>query len=263
MKYCNRDTGRERAEVVAVVGADDRTAQLCELGAIGTVVEKSQDLLGQIDALIVTNRDGASHRAEAEPFLRAGTPVWVDKPLATTAEDADAMIGAAAAGETLLTSYSPLRWIDDTAELAADASQLGRLQVLTITGPADPASEHSGIFFYGIHSADVAQRLVPGETEDLDVHVSADTVVIRYRSDGVAVTLQLVKPDQDQRVPFHATVVGRHGVAARQLTLGPGYVEPGITAFLDLLDSHTLPVPYVEMRRPVDILERVRGALGG
>lgn len=262
VRYCNRDTGRTRAEVVALVrGDDDRTRELAELGGIDTVVERSQDLLGEVDALVVTNRDGGRHRAEAEPFLRAGLPVWVDKPLATTVRDAEALLEAADAGGTRLTSYSPLRWVRDTVELAAGAADLGPLQAVTVTGPADPGSEHGGIFFYGIHCADVAQRLAPGRAEHLHVRLSGSTVSVHYLSGGTAVTLQLVEPDGDRRVPFHASVVGRHGVAARELVLGAGYVEPGITAFLGLLDSGRLPVPYPEVVAPLDVLERVRAEL--
>ena len=43
-----------------------------------------------------------------------------------------------------------------------------------------------------------------------------------------------MRPDEPGRVPFHATVVGRHGVVSRELRLEEGYVGPGLEAFLGL-----------------------------
>lgn len=119
----------EAARVVAVVGpADERNRGLA---GDGVVVASAGELLGMVDAVIVTSRDGAAHRQLAVPFLAAGVPVWVDKPLATRVVDAEAMMAAARRGGTTVTSYSALRWLPD-------AEGFGRGPAVTVSGPADP-----------------------------------------------------------------------------------------------------------------------------
>ncbi|QGN34184.1 Gfo/Idh/MocA family protein [Microlunatus sp. Gsoil 973] len=256
IKYLNLATERSRAEVVALVGEDDaHLTELMQLGGIDRRVEDSASLIGEIDALIVTNRDGALHADQAIPFLAAGKPVWVDKPLACSTNDARRMIAEAVRTGTPLASYSPLRWVPDVENLAKRRDSIGELQALTVIGPADPRSEYGGIFFYGIHCADVAQRLAPGEPTEFRVSSIRDTVIIRYLSGEVDVTLQLVKPDDHQRVPFHASVTGRHGVVSSEIALGPGYVEPGIGAFLGMLGTGAPPVPYQEILRTIVVIE--------
>src|SRR4051812_32365014 len=72
----------DAARIVALVGADDdHNRPLATAGGITQLVPSSTELIGSVDALIVTNRDGARHREHAVPFLDAGIPVWVDKPL--------------------------------------------------------------------------------------------------------------------------------------------------------------------------------------
>jgi predicted dehydrogenase len=252
----------DAARVVALVGEESaRNRDLAARGSIPLIAPTSAELLGTVDALVVTNRDGALHRAEAEPFLRAGIPVWVDKPLACSTADARALVDAAAAGGAPLTSYSPVRWVDDTTRLVARLPEVGALQTVTVTGPADPASEYGGIFFYGIHCADVAERLVGAEVAEVEVTRVADTVVARYRSGDVLVTLQLVLPDGDRQVPFHATVVGRHGILDTDLRLGDGYVAPGVDTFLAMLETGRPPLPSEALLRPIAVLEQVRAAL--
>ncbi|GAB3919484.1 hypothetical protein GCM10027613_23480 [Microlunatus endophyticus] len=247
---------RKRAEVVALIGADDdHMAELLKLGGIVQRVDDASSLIGSVDGLIVTNRDGGLHAQYAIPFLAAGVPIWVDKPLACGTGDAESILAEATRSGTPLTSYSPLRWAPEVDDLVRAKDQVGDLQAVTVTGPADPASEYGGLFFYGIHCADVAQRLVPGEPSDLQVTRVRDSVIIRYRCTGTDVTLQLVKPDDHQRVPFHATLTGRHDVISTEIALGPGYVEPGIEKFLGMLDSGVPPVAYEEILRAVAVIE--------
>lgn len=246
--------------VALVAGEGDRTRALADLGGIEQIVADPIDLLGAVDALIVTSRDGAVHRAVAVPFLEAGVPVWIDKPLAASLADAEAIVAAAERGGTQLTSSSTLRWLRDTDALAAAREEIGELQAVTVTGPADSASPHSGIFFYGIHVADVAQRLVPGVPEDIDVQPLPGGLVARYRVGGVLVTLEFVRPDHVGQVPFRATVVGSHGVLSREIVVGSDYVRPGVDAFARMLTSGVAPIAAGEMLAPIAVLEVVARA---
>lgn len=251
-----------QSRVTALVGEDDaRNRELAELGGGLPIVPTSTALLGLVDALIVTNRDGALHRAQAVPFLEAGIPVWVDKPLAASTADAEAIIGAAAAGGAPMTSYSAVRWVPDADRLEEAATGIGEIQAVTVTGPADPDSAHSGIFFYGIHAADLAQRLAPGVPGPVEVERSGATVVARYRCGGVPVTLQLVTPGDAGRVPFHAEIVGRHGLASRDIELDADYVEPGLRVFLRMLESGVPPLDAEVLLAPITVLEQISAAL--
>lgn len=252
-----------QVRVVALVGPDDeRNRELAALGGGLPVMATSAELIDSADALIVTNRDGAAHRAEAVPFLEAGKPVWVDKPLAASTRDARAIIEAADRGGAPMTSYSAVRWVPDADRTEEAATGIGDLQTVTVTGPADPDSEHSGIFFYGIHAADLAQRLAPGMPGPVEVERVAGTVVARYRSPtGVLVTLQMVTPTEAGRVPFHVEIVGRNGLVSRDIELNADYVEPGLKVFLQMLKTGRPPLTTDTLLAPITVLEQVRAAL--
>ncbi|MBO0810534.1 MAG: Gfo/Idh/MocA family oxidoreductase [Microlunatus sp.] len=261
IKYLNVATRRTRAEVVALVGEEDeRMNELLELGGIRQRVRDARALIGSVDALIVTNRDGALHAQHAIPFLAAGLPVWVDKPLACSVDDARMIIAEATRTGAPLASYSPLRWVRSTEELVRAKDDIGELQTLTVIGPADADSEYGGIFFYGIHCADIAQRIAPGQPSDIQVTIAHGTLIIRYRLGPTEVTLQLVKPLDHRQVPFHCVLTGRQGLVSTDIGLGPGYVQPGIEAFLGMLDSGRPPVPYDEIRTAVTIMEAAASA---
>ena len=262
LRHLNVKRISPRARVAALVGEDDvRNRELAAMGGGLPIVPTPAELLGRVDALIVTNRDGALHRELAVPVLDAGIPVWVDKPLAASTADAEAIIAAAGRGGAPMTSYSAVRWVPDADRLEEAATGIGEIQAVTVTGPADPDSEHSGIFFYGIHAADLAQRLAPGVPGPVHTERAGATVVARYRSGGVLVTLQLVTPGAGGQVPFHAEIVGRHGLVGRDIELDADYVEPGLRVFLRMLESGVPPLDAQAMLAPITVLEQIRAAL--
>ncbi|HWD77247.1 MAG TPA: Gfo/Idh/MocA family oxidoreductase [Kribbella sp.] len=260
VRHLNVERIAGATRVVALVGAEDeRNRKLAAAGAVPRVVPSSQELLGEVDALIVTNRDGALHREYAVPFLEAGVPVWVDKPLAASTADARAILDAAKRGGAPVTSYSAVRWVADADAL--EAARVEDLQAITVTGPADPDSEYSGIFFYGIHAADLAQRLAPGEPGPVEVERVGSTVVVRYRCNGVLVTLQLVKPADHGRVPFHAELVGRTELVSSDVRLDSEYVVPGLKVFLNMLETGERPLDDATMLAPITVLEQTHTIL--
>ncbi|MDX9742089.1 MAG: hypothetical protein RBT81_13080 [Gammaproteobacteria bacterium] len=49
---------------------------------IDHVVEYPADMIGQVDAVLLARDDAENHRRFAEPFIAAGLPIYIDKPLA-------------------------------------------------------------------------------------------------------------------------------------------------------------------------------------
>jgi predicted dehydrogenase len=95
---------------------------------IPTVVDRIEDMLGQVDAVLIGGGrrmpgDGGvwgenpdDHLMLARPFLKAGLPVLVDKPLADRVEDAVEIVRLARTHGAPLMSCSAMRY--DTAIIA-------------------------------------------------------------------------------------------------------------------------------------------------
>jgi predicted dehydrogenase len=52
------------------------------------IVPDIATLLGKVDAVLIESVDGRPHLAQARPVIAAHKPVFIDKPLASTLEDA-------------------------------------------------------------------------------------------------------------------------------------------------------------------------------
>lgn len=243
-------------------GRSERNAALAEAGGIEVIVDEPTDLIGQVDAVIISTRDGALHRAQAEPLLAAGIPVLVDKPLATTGDDADAIIAAAEAAGTVLFSASALRFLPEIEELRATDGALGHLH---ISGAGDPESVYSGLFFYGIHHVEAAMEILgdPPVADALEVSVrrTGDTTVATVELGGTPVTFTFVAPGEGAPTPFHATGVYAGDVRARTLALDPDYNAPALARFIGALESGQWPADADKLRDPIRVLAAIVAAL--
>ncbi|PSL00439.1 putative dehydrogenase [Haloactinopolyspora alba] len=268
IRFLNTEHRHPGYRAVALAGGrNERNEALARDGGIDDVVESPEDLIGRVDAAIVSTRDGSRHREQSEPLLGAGIPVLVDKPLATTVTDAEAIVTAAERRGVPLVSCSALRFVPEIAEFAAPHER-GELRQLSISGPADPDSEHSGLFFYGIHHVETALELLGNpvvEPASLDVTVRrhGDTTVALTRIAGVDVVLTFIAAADGHRAPFHALATGTGGVLARELTLGPDYNAPALARFVEAVESGTAPAGAAELISPVAVLSAITEALDG
>jgi predicted dehydrogenase len=65
--------------------------KIARAARIETVVARPEDMLGRIDALLLARDDARNHPQLAAPFLAAGLPVYVDKPVALSEAGFDAL----------------------------------------------------------------------------------------------------------------------------------------------------------------------------
>jgi predicted dehydrogenase len=243
-------------------GRSERNEKLAGAGGIEQIVENPADLIGRIDAAIVCSRDGRQHRAEAIALLDASIPVLVDKPLACDVPDAQAILDAAHRAKVAVSSSSALRWADATTELAARLGQGSRPDLVAVTGPADPASEYGGIFFYGIHVVEIALALVPDRpVTGIAVEALSDTVVVTALAGGTRLLLELVRPDSRNQVPWRVVTAGPSGSIVEEIRLGEDYAAPSMDVFVEMLDSGRSPLTDDELLAPVRLLSTVAEAL--
>ncbi|WP_405810538.1 Gfo/Idh/MocA family oxidoreductase [Streptomyces sp. NBC_00210] len=128
------------------------------------------------DAVVITSENG-KHRSLVECAAAAGAHILCEKPLATTEDDARAMIDACArAGVSLMTAY-PVRFSPAFAALRqslADGSVGNLLSVQGVNNSSDPSLERAwfarpalsgggAVADHTVHIADLMDVLLDGE----------------------------------------------------------------------------------------------------
>jgi predicted dehydrogenase len=111
-------------------------AHIAKAACIQIVVDRYTDMVGQVDGILLARDDAQTHYEFAAPFLEAGIPVYVDKPLALTVADAQQLIDLQRYPGQLF-SCSAMRYAKEFHLSHADWAQIGRLLHIHATVPKD------------------------------------------------------------------------------------------------------------------------------
>jgi predicted dehydrogenase len=154
-------------ELVAVVDTNQvRAAEIAAAHGARALFDY-RELAGQVDAVTIAVPTEL-HRDIALPFLKAGVPVLVEKPMARTLEEADQLIGAAADAGVVLAVGHTERFnpaLDAARPLITDPRFI---EVHRLGTFPERSLDIDVVFDLMIHDLDVVLSLVDSDVESLE-----------------------------------------------------------------------------------------------
>jgi hypothetical protein len=110
------------------------------------------ELCRHVDAVMIENVDGRPHLKHAIDVIKAGKPLFIDKPLAGTLADCLKIYRLGKRHKVPVFSSSSLRFAKTT--LAARAGKHGKVLRCETFSPAHLEPHHPDLFWYGIHGVE-------------------------------------------------------------------------------------------------------------
>tara|TARA_Y100001934_G_C12217853_1_gene709266 strand:+ start:60 stop:959 length:900 start_codon:yes stop_codon:yes gene_type:complete len=143
------------------------------------VVKKLEDMVGVVDAVLLARDDAENHRAHAEPFLKAGMPIYIDKPLSLSITGAKELLSMQRYDGQIFTC-SALKY---AREFQLDSEQLSSLgKILYVRGDVPKDWDK-----YAIHIIDPILQLPIDKGSirwsEKDRSGSADNLTVCYSND--------------------------------------------------------------------------------
>ena len=130
---------------ICCVGDGGFTAEhVAQCSLIPHVVENPTDVIGHVDAVVIATDLGGEHVVRARPFIEAGLPVFIDKPLTDNAPDLRIFEQWVAEGKAIMSSSS-MRYTKEFLPYRLSTHELGELRFASITTPKSWET-------YGIHA---------------------------------------------------------------------------------------------------------------
>lgn len=125
----------KEARVTAIWTQDIALSQhIAKAAKIEHVVTCYTDMIGQVDAVLLARDDAYNHLQYAEPFLRQGIPIYIDKPIALSINDLDRLYALEQYSGQIFTC-SALRYSKQLALTTADRQNLGSIKRITAFTP--------------------------------------------------------------------------------------------------------------------------------
>jgi len=175
---------------------------------IPNIVARPTDVIGQVDAVIIPTDRGWEHLERARPFVEAGLPVFIDKPLTDRADHLREFVAWHQQGRPIMSS-SAMRYARELAELRSRIHEVGELRAITVAMCKSWQR-------YGIHALEgVYPFLAPGGWESVaNVGSEQANIVHLHHNSGVDVVILNIADLYGAM--GHLSVDGTKGVLAAQ-----------------------------------------------
>ncbi|WP_152266870.1 Gfo/Idh/MocA family protein [Agriterribacter humi] len=157
------------------------TEEVKKLGV--EIVSSIKDLLKKTDFILLETNDGRLHLQQALEVIKAGKPVFIDKPVAASLKDALTIFKAAERNKVPVFSSSSLRFMQSAQEVAM--GKVGKVLGADCYSPAHLEKTHPDLFWYGIHGVETLYTVMgTGCKQVVRVHTNDTDVVAGTWEDG-------------------------------------------------------------------------------
>lgn len=206
---------------------DAITRALCRVASIPRGVSTPEAMLGEIDALIIARDDAESHLPLARPFLEAGLPVFIDKPLTLKHHELQAFQPYLESGR--LMSCSAMRYAVELDVLRHRLNEHGRLSLVRGT-------VINGWEKYGIHLLEAILSLLPSPPVSVEpLHLHHESVLIRLADD----TPIIIDALGDSPVIFQVDVMGQQRISRHTISDNFSMFRRALREFSRMIETGT------------------------
>jgi hypothetical protein len=213
------------------------TKQLRDMGI--EIVDSIDDLIKKVDVVFLETNDGRPHLEQVLPVLRAGKPVFIDKPLAGSLVEAAAIFEAAQRYKVPVFSSSSLRFTEDAQ--AVRGGKIGDVVGCDAYSPCPLEKTHPDLFWYGIHGVEIVFTVMgPGCQTVTRVSTPGTDVAVGTWKDGRVGTVRGIRSG---RSGTGFTAFGTKGIAPPGRDSG---YRPMLVEILKFFRSGVAPVSQEE-----------------
>jgi len=208
---------------------------IAKASLIENVVDDAEEMIGHVDAVLLARDDPENHVQMAKPFINAGVPIFIDKPLAITTEDLAYFSEQNKNGKFLM-SCSSMRYANEALTVKTEIATLGKLELATVVGKKDWTK-------YGIHMLEALFALLDDPKAISVQHVGEsgkDIVVVKFEN-GFVATVHLF---MDIAATFQITLFGQN--EWRQIDIKNSYsmFKENLTEFVKSVKEGKSRIPF-------------------
>ena len=226
----------------------EESAEIC---GIENVVSNKEDMIGKVEGIIIADDCTMKHQKKAIPFLEAGIPTFIDKPLSPDIKEAEEIVALAKKHGAPMMSCSALRYARETKELREGKHGLGEI----LTGFAVCREWQGSLIFYGIHALEALYSITgPGIESAKNVGEKKKDILIVEYEDGRKF---VVSAYEEIAGIFQVSLYGTRGNVSVSVEDSEFYYSEMLKEFTRMIEMGKEPFP------PEETLEIVRTLVTG
>lgn len=238
------DLGIDGARVTHIWTQDRSVSEsIAESSEIPHIASDLTDMIGTVDAIILGRDDPENHVEMARPFIDAGIPLFIDKPLAANRSDLQYFKEKIEEGKFIF-SCSSMRYAKETQLARSIIDSLGSIQLVTATGKKDWIK-------YGVHMLEAVFAVLddPVPISVWSIGDKNKEVVHVEFQNGIVATFHLF---MDISSVFQVSLYGTHDFYNYQLSDSYSMFRHNLDIFIEgIRRGHSL-LPFQKTYQIID-----------
>lgn len=216
-------------------------------------MDSPEDVAASCDAILLASADGRTHLDQFRRIAPYGKPVYIDKPLALSTEDAKEIYQIAEQYQLPIMSCSALRYAQQITDELASGDSLSIIGA-EVHGPLVVEPTQSYYYWYGIHSVELLYAIMGTGCSEVNVIATEEyDLIAAHWDDGRTGTIQLSHLAES---PFCATIrrEGQTSMIEILSSAKPFYASL-LEQIMTLFMSHTSPLEGKETLEIIRFIE--------
>jgi len=246
--------------ITTIYGHDKaKTEQVAYEGQIKTIAATPDEVLEHVDAAMILFRDGNLHTSYALPFIKAGIPVWIDKPFTVNLKDAKLLLREADKHNSLITGGSTCKYSPDVLHLAeiAKTGTLGNIISGYMNFPGDINSPYNGLHFYGPHMAEMIFTIFGYHIKSVTSTIHNSEIICIANYEKFSVVLNFTSTIADSYCLIH----GDSKSYAGKININESIYKLGFEKFAEMLKTGKRPISLDQLVAPTILLTAILESL--
>lgn len=223
------------------------------------VMEHYTDGVGKVDGVIITARHGDNHYKYAKPYLSAGIPLFIDKPITVSEEDAIAFAKELKAYSVPVTGGSSCRFEKTVLKLKKDVAEDvdGKTLGGYVRAPLNSKMGYGGFYFYSQHLVEIVGEIYGRFPKSVQATAHGEHITVVFHYEDYDVTGEFT----EGIFTYYAARSAEKGVCCSELIIGSECFEAEFDAFYDLLEGKEQELTYEAFMAPVFVLNAIQRSL--
>ena len=223
-------------------------------------MENYADAVGKVDGIVVTARHGDNHYKYAAPYIASGVPMFIDKPITVSEEDALALAKALKENGVRVTGGSSCRYSQIAKELKEDVKneENGATVGGFVCCPLSTNEKYGGFYFYSQHLVEVTGDIFGRFPKSVKAYRSGANVNVVFRYDNYDVNGLFVEGGWGC---YYATRAAMKGTKGGVISTGSEIFVSEWEVFYSLLHGGESDLSYEEFIAPVFVLNAIERSM--
>ena len=241
-------------EVIGVYSEDTEAAKkLNEKYGVYTA-QSYDEFVGKADGILITARHGGNHLKYAKPYIKSGVPMFIDKPVTVSEEEAVELKKELTENNVRVCGGSVCRYPELIQELKRHVREktYGKVYGGVLRAPIDMRNSYGDFFFYAQHLVQAMCEIFGFYPSSVKAFVNENVINCTVRYDEYDVNLVYVGGEYS----YYAGINCEKNAVFEKYSLD-GSFEKEFDTFYKLLCGGEQPESYEDFIAPVFIMNAI------